>query len=244
MATAGLLIGLGIICFMGTLLCLVFTIITFANNKQSKWGWLSGMFLCLIGLSVCVFLVVRKTVNKVKNFTHNTLEQFENYAKDIEHSADSLQYHKAIGPQVQLLKSYSDSASHIPEQFYTYFGFKDYYRFPLTYPYSIHCNYYKGNGELYNEANVVHFDENDNGETYIGPDNITRLTFDKNWLLIEQTKTSTRTDKLITHYFLFDFVTEKQTEVHTEKDLFKLAKEKGYTGSDSLMTIEAYDRLF
>lgn len=245
MVTAGLLIGLGILCFLGVLLCLVFTVITFANNKPTKWGWLTGIFLCLVGLSVCIFIFVRKTVNKVKDFTHNSLEQFENYADGLEHSADSLQYRKAHGLQVQLLKSYADSTIKIaPDDFYSYFGFNDYYRFPLRFPYSIHCNYYKGNGELYNEIDVMHFDENDNGEVFTGLDNITRLAFDKNWLLLEQSKTSTRSDKLINHYFLFDFATEKQIEVHTEKDLFKLAKEKGYTGSDSLMTIEAYDKLF
>ncbi len=244
MATAGLLIGLGILSLLGVLLCLIFTLITFSNNKPTKWGWFTGIFLCLAGLSLCIFIFVRKTVNKVKDLAHHSLEQFENYADGLEHAADSLQNRKAIGPQVQLLKSYSDSTKNIPDEFYTYFGFQDYYRFPLPYPYSIHCNYYKGNGELFNEVNVIHFDENDNGETFIGPDNITRLAFDKNWLLFEQSKTSTRSDKLINHYFLFDLSTEKQTEVHSEKDLFKLAKDKGYLGADSLMTIEAYDKLF
>src|ERR1700752_4191319 len=185
MATAGLLIGLGILCFIGVLLSLVFTVITFANNKPSKWGWLSGIFISLIGLSVCIFIFVRKTVNTVKDFTHNSISQFEDYAKNLEHSADSLQYHKAHGPQIELLKSYTDSTKKAPEQFYSYFGFQSYYRFPLRYPYSIHCNYYKGNGELYNEVNVIHFDENDNGEMATGLDNITRLAFDKNWLLLE-----------------------------------------------------------
>lgn len=244
MATAGLLIALGILCAIGIILSLVFTLITFANNKPSKWGWLTGVFISLAGLAICIFIFVRKVYTKVKDVTRNSLEQFENYANDIDRKADSLQYLKASGPQIQLLKSYSDSTKNVPDQFYSYFGYQDYYRFPLTYPYSIHCNYYKDNGELYNEVNVVHFDENDNGEIYSGLDNITRLAFDKNWLLIEQTKTSTRTDKLITHYFLFDFATEKQVEVHTEKQLFKLAKEKGYTGSEALMTIEDYDRLF
>lgn len=244
MATAGLLIGLGVLCFLGVLLCLAFTVISFSNNKPSKWGWLTGIFLSLIGLAVCIFIFVRKTVDKVKDFTHNSLEQFENYAEGLEHAADSLQYRRAKGHQVQLLKSYTDSTRNAPEDFYTYFGFKDYYRFPLPYPYSIHCNYFKGNGELYNEANVMHFDENDNGEIYTGLDNITHLAFDKNWLLLEQSKTSTRTDKLITHYFLLEFSTEKQTEVHTKKDLLKLAKEKGYTGSDTLISIEDYDKLF
>lgn len=246
MATAALLIGLGIICLIGTIVSLVFTVITFANNKPSKWGWLTGIFICIIGLVVCIFTFVRKTVNKVEDFTHNTLGQFEDYAHKIEQQADSLQYHKANGPQVQLLKSYlpEQIAGTESEQFYSYFGFQDYYRFPLRYPFSIHCTFYKDNGELFNESKVLHFDENDNGEIFTGIDNITRLAFDKNWLLLEQSKTSTRTDKLITHYFLFNFETEKQEEVNSEKLLFKLAKEKGYTGSDNLMTIEEYDRLF
>ena len=79
---------------------------------------------------------------------------------------------------------------------------------------------------------------------YSGISYISKIAFDKNYLLMEQAIKSTRADKLIKHYLLFVLDTEKFEEVKTEKELFILAKQKGYTGSDTLMTLEQYYRLF
>jgi hypothetical protein len=245
--TAALLIGLGIICLILTVIALIFGVITFANNKPNKFIWLI-VFLCsIIGLLICIFTFVRKTVNAVENLTENAIGQFESFGDSLS-KLESVDQHQANSnsPQIQLLKSYLDPAvlNNEPEEFCSYLGFKDYYRYPLRYPFSIHCNFEQTNGELYNEKNVFRFDENDNGEIYIDIDNINKIAFDKNYLLIEQTTTSTRTDKIIYHYILFDFDTEKKEEVKSFQKLLELAKQKGYVGSDTLVTLQQYNALF
>ena len=146
--------------------------------------------------------------------------------------------------QIKLLKTYYPDSASVPEQFYYYLGFENYYRFPLRYPYSIHCSPFKDAGELYNELQVKRFDENDNGEIQTSINKIDRLAFDKKYLLIDQKISSTRSPDFIHHYILFSFDTEKTQEAETEKELVKLAKQKGYKGSEQLMTIEEYDALF
>lgn len=245
--TAALLIGLGIICLILTVIALIFGIIAFANNKPNKFIWMTVFLFSIIGLLICIFTFVRKTVNAVENFTENTVGQFEDLADSL-NSYQSVDLHlsKSSSTQITLLKSYlpSNIVGNEPEEFYTYLGFKDYYRYPLRYPFSIHCMYTHDTGELYNEINVQRFDENDNGEMYSGIDNIHKIAFDKTYVLIEQTVTSTRTDKIINHYILFDFDTEKKEEVKSFQKLLELAKQKGYAGPDTLMTLEQYYLLF
>lgn len=245
--TAALLIGLGIICLIMTVLSLIFGIIAFANNKQGKYIWLT-IFLCsIIGLVICIFTFVRKTISAVENFSENAFGQFENFGDSLS-KLESIDTHQANGTseQITLLKSYlpENVVGNEPEQFYTYLGFRDYYRFPLRFPYSIHCLDTPDNGELYNEANVGRFDENDNGEIYSGISNIHKIAFDKSFLLIEQAVTSTRTDKIIYHYILYNLDTEKKEEAPSLTKLIQLAKEKGYSGADTLITVEQYSRLF
>lgn len=246
-ATIALLVGLGIICLILTVISLVFGVIAFANNKSNKFIWLSTFLVGLIGLIFCVVFAVKKAVNAAEDFTENTLGQFENITDSLS-SFESLDQHQANfnSQHIKLLKSYLDPSivNNEPEEFYTYLGFKDYYRYPLRYPYSIHSNFEQTNGELYNEVNVSRFDENDNGEVYLGIEHIHKIAFDKNYLLIEQEITSSRTDKLKYHYILFDMNSEKKEELPSEQKLFDTAKQKGYTGSDSLMTLEQYRLLF
>ncbi len=244
---AALLIGLGIICLIMTVISLIFGIIAFANNKQGKYIWLTTFLCSFIGLLICVTTFIKKATNAVQNFTENAASQFENFGDSLS-TIESIDTHQANGvsTQITLLKSYLPStiAGNEPEQFYTYLGFKDYYRYPLRYPYSIHCMYTKDNGELYNESNVGRFDENDNGEIYAGLSNINKIAFDKSYLLVEQAISSTRTDKIINHYILFSLDTEKKEETTSFTKLIQLAKEKGYTGPDTLMTLERYGRLY
>ncbi|MBC7694026.1 MAG: hypothetical protein H7141_01125 [Burkholderiales bacterium] len=243
---AALLIGLGVMCLIMTVVALIFGVIALANNKPAKFIWLT-VFLCsLIGLIFCIFMVVRKAVNAVENFTENTISQMDSFSDSLKDNSINRHIINTSSAQVQLLKSYLPATilNNEPEEFYTYSGFKDYYRFPLRYPFSIHCMNTKDNGELYNEVNVVRFDENDNAEIYSGISNINQIAFDKNFLLIEQALTSTRTDKIINHYILFNYETEKKEEATSLSKLLQLAKEKGYTGPDTLMTLVQYHQLF
>jgi hypothetical protein len=249
MFNTALLIGLGALCLIMAVLALIFGVIALANNKPAKFIWLTVFLSSLAGLIVCIFIVVRKAVHAVEDFAENTAEQFDTYGDSLAgHLESSLNKHEISpsSPQIKVLKGYlpANILNKEPEAFYTYSGFKDYYRYPLRYPFSIHCMYSKNNGELYNEVNVTRFDENDNGEMYSGISNINKIAFDKNFLLIEQEVTSTRTDKIINHYILFNFETEKKEEAPSLSKLFQIAKEKGYAGPDTLMTLAQYHLLF
>lgn len=245
------IIALGLIFLILTIVSLVFTIISFANNKAQKFTWLIAFFIGMIGVIICVFMFVQKATSAINSISENTIGKFEYYGDSLNAYKDSVsnQLHQADSnsAQIKVLKNYlpTNVLNKCPEEFYTYIGFQDYYRYPLRYPYSIHCNYYNdGNGELYNEINVTRFDENDNGEIYSGISFISRITLDKNYLLIEQTVNSTRSDKPIKHYLLFVLDSEKFEEAKSEKELFILAKQKGYNGADTLMTLDQYYKLF
>jgi hypothetical protein len=247
MFTIALLIGTAIISLVLTVVALIFGVIAFANSKPSKFIWLTTFLIGLTSIIICVILAVTKTVNAVENFTENTIGQFENMTDSLS-SFESVDQHQAnsSSAQIQLLKSYLDPTvlNNEPEEFYSYLGFKDYYRYPLRYPYSVHCIYDQTTGELYNEINVTRFDENDNGEIYSGIEQINKIAFDKNHLLIEQEITSSRTDKLKYRYVLFNFNSEKKEEYSTLQKLLESAKEKGYNGPDTLMSLKQYYLLF
>lgn len=244
-ANAILLIILGIICLIGAVLCVVFTILGFANNRQGKFVWLTAFLICLFGMVFCIYLFVSKAVNKVQNFTENLNERMTDSLQDY---SDSLSYsgqEQLVNNQhIRLLKSYYPDSVAVPDQFYYYLGFESYYRFPLRYPYSIHCNLFRENGELYNEAQVIRFDENDNGEVSTAIDQIDRIALDKQFLLIDRKVSSTRSADPIHHYILFHFDSGKSEEVLSEKELIRLAKQKGYKGSEKLITINEYNDLF
>ncbi|MES2131028.1 MAG: DUF1634 domain-containing protein [Bacteroidota bacterium] len=241
---AVLIVLLGILCLLGTIVAVIFTIISFSNNKPGKYIWLTGFLLCLFGMILCIFTFVRKAVHKVENFTSNLNEHLSSFNNYADTAAYSLENDLQSNKHIVLLKSYYPDSAAVPDQFYYYLGFETYYRLPLTYPYSIHCTLFKENGELFNESNVKHFDENDNGEIKTPIANIDRLAFDKKWLLIDQKIASTRSADYIHHYLLFSFETGESEEVNSEKDLFKLAKQKGYKGSNTLITLNDYDKLF
>lgn len=242
---AALLIVLGILCLIGTIVCVIFAILGFANNRSGKFAWLTGFLVCIIGMVLCIYLFISKAVNKVKHFTENLnehmTESWQNYS-------DSLSYSNQLQMQsnehIQLLKSYYPDSAAVPDQFYYYMGFESYYRFPLRYPYSIHCSLFKENGDLYDESKVARFDENDNGEIKTSIDQIDRIALDKNYLLIDRKVSSTRSADPIHHYVLFHFDSGQSEEASSEKELIRMAKQKGYKGAEKLITINEYNDLF
>lgn len=239
-----LLFSVGLLFLLATIVAVIFTIISFANNSNNKYSWLTALFISLATLIFCIFLFVKKAVNKVEHFTHNLTEKTNDtfgYSDSLSVSAEP---DLSSNEHVKLLKSYSVNVSNVPDQFYNYLGFETYYRFPLPYPYSIHCNLFKDAGELYNEVNVKRFDKNDNGEKHLSIDHIDRIAFDENYLLVDQKIKSTRSADFIHHYILFDLKTEKTEEANSEKELSSLAKSKGYNGKNTLMSIQAYANLF
>lgn len=241
---AALLIIIGIVCLITAVIALIFGVVAFANNKQNKYVWLTTFLGSLIGMIICIFMFVSKAASTIQNISNNTLVQFDHFNDSL--SNDDTHQANSSSSQIKLLKGYlpKNVSGSEPEQFYNYLGFNDYHRYPLRYPFSIHCMNLKDNCELYNESNVTRFDENDNGEVFTGVSNIKRIAFDKSYLLMEQVTTSSRNDKAINHYVLYNLDTDKREETTSLSELLLLAKQKGYSGSDSLITMEEYGRLF
>lgn len=241
------LITIGFICLLGCLASVIFTIIYFAGNKPGRYGWLSVFFVCFTGLILCVFFTVQKAVNKVTTFTQNQISGFADQFNALDTLStggqDNRDYILNSNEEIMRIKSYLPDTlkNAVPEQFYTYFGFLDYYRFPITYPYSIHCIDKKENGELFNEKDVFRFDESDNGEFSCDISGIKKIGFDNNLLLIELEKDSNTNNN--ENYLLFEFGIEKVSEFNSLKDLFFMAKKKGYKGHEPLLTIKEYDDL-
>ncbi len=246
-STAVTLIVLGFLCLAGAIVSLIFTIMFFAGNKPGKFGWLSGMLASLAGMVICIFIFVRKAVHKMEEVSSNMITQYTETATETLNASgeDMRSYLLKDNVQTALLRSYANDTT-INKQFYTYFGFRDYYRFPLRYPYAIHCIDLRDNGSLFNEKEVSRFNESDNGDADLNIPGIKKLAFDQKLLLLEQQNETTGSNTIgpKPEYILFEFDTEQVSRHPDTKTLFREAKAKGYQGPDSLMTIEQYNALF
>jgi len=148
-------------------------------------------------------------------------------------------------PQVELLKSYvpAKTLPAINPGYYTYFGFRDWWRFPLVYPYSIHTIDTVNYGRLLDESKVVNYDDINHQELIgTGVDAITHLALDRRYLLL-RTEVGTQ-ETADVQYILFEFSTAKQTTFDSEETLFEAAKALNFEGELSLITLSDYDALF
>jgi len=244
MAVMALYITIGIICLIFTVISIIFLVIAFANSKPSKFIWLFVFLVSLAGLILTIMLFVSKVISAGKEFAKTQIEQFENYADSLNTEGNytvSIQQKQIVYLKNLIPKNKSQSET---DDFYTYLGYQDYHRYPLRFPYSLHLDHYSESAELFNEINVIRFDENDNGEIYTSISGISKFAFDSRLLLLELEVHSTRSNKPIKHFVLFEMDTEKKSEVISQDDLFKKAKEKGYIGPDTLMTVNHYGKLF
>ncbi len=130
----------------------------------------------------------------------------------------------------------------VVSQFYSYLGFRDYFRMPLRYPYSLHCIDSLGNAQLFNEENVEQFDANSNGEISCELSNINTFTFNKNILIGTKTKKEREKQSLI--YFGYDLNKKEIKEFKTEKELINYAKANGFNKEIEFFTCKKYYELF
>lgn len=240
--TAALLILAGIVCLAGIIVCLIFTVVGFANKRNNRYGWLAGLFISIFALIFCVYTFVTKAVNKVEELGNEFKDTIEDSFQNLSDSMMMRNAQLMSNAQIQHLKQLYPDSSAVPDQFYYYLGFDTYYRLPLRYPYAIHCYHFKDNGDLYNEQQVSRFDVNDNGEQFMDIDRINRIAFDSTCLLIDQ-KVPVK-DTYTHHYKLLVFNNGKTEDISSEKELFKAAKRLGYKGPDTLMTLQSYSLLF
>jgi hypothetical protein len=218
----------------------IFFIIRLANNHPKKWNWLVLVLIALVILVSSIFLFVRKIVRKAK--------VGQNFEKQIEESfakMDTLSsFHYSLldsNATVRILRSYEaeNSSEKVPDEFYTYLGFHDYYRMPLRYPFSLHCIDVLETASLFNEKYVVNYDVSDNGEIDCQVNDITGFAFDNKILIAKQTSDTKE------KYIIYEFDSDKQSSYHSQEEAFKAAKKQfKYSGADTLISVMNYHKLF
>ena len=141
--------------------------------------------------------------------------------------------------QQYLRQAAPDTLRHqVPGDFYSEFGFRDFYRFPLVYPYAIHCIDLPEAGEVINEREVKH--ASDWGGHSVNLPEIKGLRLDPTFLLGEVAEPSHPSKA----YFIFHWGSQEVTYVADPTTLWSVADSLGYTGPDQLYTLREYWELF
>ena len=228
----GVLLIIAIIVFaILTILSFIFSIIYLVNSKKGKFIWLGGFVFSLVALITSAFLLANSIANKVTSLTENFEKSFTNMDKNMLEQMDSSKFNSynlsdsTNNKQVILLKLFESESknNNVPQQFYTYLGFGDYYRLPIKYPFSFHCADSLNNATLFNETEVVKFDQSNNGEKDCGINNVSEFVYDRNFLLA--TRKYSENSKLICSYLIYNFETETLEEFESLNKMIKRANE-------------------
>ena len=242
-----LLVVLIILSAIFLLISFIFLVIRLADNHPKKWNWLIAVIVSLLILVGSVFFFVRKVMNKVSEVGENIGKQFEQSMGNLQNQSNDYHYELLDSANqnstLAKIKSFETDSIKAPKEFYVYFGFNDYYRMPLTYPYALHCTDILEKGYLVNEKNVTEFNVSDNGEIECDFKNITSLAFDNKILIAKQMEDIK--DNTNVKYIVYDFYSQNKTECGSEKDAFiKARKQFNYNGPDTMVSVLRYYRLF
>lgn len=228
---------------VGFLVCFVFFVVRISQGHKHKWNWLIAGVIALLMLLFSIYLFVSKVVGTVKDIGHHVEKKFEESMENLQKFDSSYQYNDLnTNETLKKLKEFESMNQETgPREFYVYYGFADYYRMPLTYPFSLHSTDILETATLYNEENVSEFNVNDNGEIETDLSNITEFAFD-NSAVIARIKASGDKKEM---YNVYSFTASKMAAFPTAKEAFKTAhKEFGYRGYDTLISVLDYNKLF
>lgn len=209
----------------------------------------------LILLVGTIFYSVNRTVTKVKDTFSGIGKSLDSlstatgpvYNDVFEDDRSYLLNSATPNAQIEKIKSYipDEREAGISPSFFTYFGSRDAFRYPLVYPYSIHCIDVKDFGTLVDESRVVDVKSNNSGEEENILFGVTHFNYDDKMLLLQTTsKLSPSDEKEKISYYIYDYATKKLTEFDTEAALLKKAGKLNYKGDKKLISISDYDYLF
>lgn len=227
---------------LALLICLTLFIIRISQDHPQKWNWLAGAVVSVLCLIFSVYLFTSKVVSTVKNLSNQVEHKLEEKIEEMKIQDSSYHYSSLqTNETVKLLKDFEHINNlQSPDEFYVYYGYLNYYRMPLSYPYSIHCSDALETGELFNEKNVNEFNSNDNGEISCNISGIKSFAFDNNILISEMYVGKSKPE-----FIIYQFSTEKQSIQKNLKDALKVARKQfNYRGYDTLITIREYYSLF
>ena len=225
------------------LICFILFVVKISQGHAHRWNWLIAGIIVLLVFLFSIFLFVHKVVNTVKHIGNTVEKKFEESMEDLQKMDSSYKYSKLNTNEMVLkLKEFEamNSSVHVPKEFYVYYGFADYYRMPITYPYSLHCTDVLETASLYNEKNVSELNINDNGEKEVGLNKITEIAFDNSALIV-------KTKSELNPFSVFSLQDEAMriSQCSSQALALKTArKEYGYRGYDTLIKILDYNNLF
>ncbi|GEM51923.1 hypothetical protein EB1_17130 [Empedobacter brevis NBRC 14943 = ATCC 43319] len=148
--------------------------------------------------------------------------------------------------QIELLKNYTPDFLHreIPLSFYTNRGFRDWYRYPLPYPYSINWvdtpNY---GAEIIDERNIDDINFNEEGKIKINIKPIRLFSFNQKYLVAGVSSDDNYKKDSLT-YIIFHFGSNKIEQFKNKIDLTKRTDELKFDRVDSMVSLEDYENKF
>lgn len=243
--------ALGYIAFIilsgvGFLVCFILFVVRVSQGHRSRWNWLIAGILSLLVFIFSIFLFVNKVVTTVKNIGNTVEQKLEESMDELQKLDSSYQYNKLnTNEMVKKLKEFEslNNETSAPKEFYVYYGFADYHRMPLTYPYSLHSVDVLETASLFDESKVTEFNVNDNGEVETGRPGLIEFAFDNSAFIGKN-----KDEKGKYYYWVFSLnnpETDFVTNIQTQKEAFKTArKEYGYRGYDTLINVLEYHKLF
>ncbi len=170
-----------------------------------------------------VHAVWNKTVGKRQQ------ERDRKNADDAKRRAEKIATRKALTDPAVLQKA--------PEDFFTYNGFRDWWRLPLVFPYELEWidTFESANLQRHRGGDVR--DPNKSSENVQDIGKITHCSFDRRFLIGRQGPTSFDKDRPES-WFIFEFAPATFKEFGSESKMLEAAKSRGYTGGLSLKSIE------
>lgn len=225
---------------------LVMGAMKFTSNSKQALRWLGGFLASLAVMIFAIVMLVRGVVGKAKEFAGD----MEEFGKEQFEKMDSLN-NLYTNSHDSVLKSRSvaylislepDSMKgRVPEQFYSYLGFRDYFRLPLAWPYSLHCMDSLGDAMLYEESNVQQFDVNDNGERSCNVHGIMDFEFTKDHLIGRKVIIEEKPKNI---FFAYDLKNRTEKEFKSFVELMNYASTKGFDTKTQLKSCKEYYKEF
>jgi hypothetical protein len=147
---------------------------------------------------------------------------------------------KRRADHIAKLKSYvpEDVLKTVDPEFYTYPGFRDWWRFPLVYPYSIRCIDTLDSGGLCRHDGTSGISDG-NGERGVGL-GLTEFEFDAHFLVGLSVNKDGDLDAGA--WVLVEFTTGKIDSFRSKEELTAAAKARGYSGNMELAGVESHYR--
>lgn len=212
------------------LVFIVRAFIKWESRRERNMSFLMAFFLFILLAGNGIYLLVT----------------FVKYAKDKGEEAvttvstELLSENYSESPQLKRIREMQPKDKSIPEPYFTYGGFRDHWRMPLVYPYSMNAIDDLDIGYINDESGIANIamDVNNGKQILYGID---LFTFDENMLLGELYSIEYEIEL---EYIILDFKTGNIERFATEKEMQARAKEKGYDTTKKMIGIKSYYNMF